>query len=207
MPKVVTTAAKGLVQSTGAGFKQLDFMMGYSGNLSTATIAKAAISAAAVGTPTPAQVIAASLATNTITTTDYVGSGAAGSLFLPAAYAGTHVAVKFSTTPAGSNDVIVFASHGTAAYNSASELARQNAGGSRAVFRAVRVGGSGTGAGLNHGISDDADTKMTIDVHGTNCSHDAAGEYHFYCIEDGVWTVAVHAAQKGTGSLLAFGND
>lgn len=204
MPKIVTTATKGLVQSTGAGFKQLDFMLGYEDNL-TATaneISDAEARAASIGTPTAAQIAAATLTANALNTTAYAGATGAAAVYLPAANAGTHVALKFTADPSDANDILVHASHAT--YQSASEAARQNAGGTAAVFRAVRVSGAGTSAGLNHGISDDADKKMTIDVHASNCSHSQNGVYHFYCIEDGAWIVAVFGPQKGTGSTLAF---
>ena len=102
MPKVITTATKGLVQSAGAGFKQLDFLNGYTTNL-TATansISVAEGQGGEIGTPSATQIAAATITANALNETAIDGSAGTTTVYLPGATAGTHCALKFTADPA-----------------------------------------------------------------------------------------------------------
>ena len=201
MPKIIATATKGLVQSSGAGFKQLDFIMGYEGNL-TGTANAISIAdgqGGEIGTPTAAQIAAATLTANALNTSDITGATGTTTLYLPAATAGVHTAIKFGTTSAGGNACKILASHTT--YNSAGEAERIAAGGTAAVFGAVRIGGVGSSINeFNHDVSSGSEKILTIAWNGTHDVFDANGTLHFYCIEDGVWLVRLFGTLKGTAA-------
>ena len=207
MPKVITTAAKGLVQSSGAGFKQLDFLIGYTGNLTgtvNAILVAEGEAAELAETPTGGEIALATINANALNTTTIDGTSGTTAVYLPAAVAGTHCALVMPD-PAGANACVVIASHAT--YNSAGEAARIAAGGTAAVFGAIPVAGSGSGAGLSHDISSGSEKNLTIAFNSTNCAHKVGGVYHFFCVEDGVWAVALHSNAKGTAlsaTALAF---
>lgn len=204
MPKVVVTAAKGLVQSAGAGFTYLDFLSGYQGNLTgTANeITDAEAEAADIaGSPTAAQTAAATLTTNALNTAAIDGNGGVGSIFLPAAYAGTHVAVKLTANANGSNKQTIVASHGTSTKQSAEEGVRQAAGGTAAVFAAGYVIGD---TARKSTLSDGADTKLELTANSSNSNIAANSYYHFFCPEDGVWLVSRFGPIHGTGGAMTF---
>ena len=207
MPKVITTATKGLVQSSGAGFKQLDFLMGYTSNL-TGTVNAISIAEAEAAeidqTPGAAAIALATITANALNTTTINGSSGTTAAYLPGATAGTHCALVMAD-PSSTNELVVYASNTT--YNSAGEAARIAAGGTAAVFGAIPVAGSGSGAGLSHDISNGSEKTLTITPGGTNCCYKVGGVFHFYCVEDGVWAVALHSNAKGTAlsaTALAF---
>ena len=200
MPKVVVTGSKGLVQSSGAGFSYLDFLAGYQGNLSgtAAAITEAeSIAARLAATPAAGLIALATLTTNALNTCDFDGQTNPAAIYLPAATAGAHVAVKFTNNGAGTNALDIVAS-GT--YESAEEAARQAAGGTAAVFAAGYVVNDSKLSTL----SDGADTKLQLTLHGTNTSVAADSFLHFLCVEDGEWLVARFGPLHGTGAAMTF---
>ena len=202
MPKVIHTNAKGLVQSTGSGFPYLDFVSSNQNNLAAGvTITDAqAETAAHGGTPTAGEILAATLTTNAINVCEIDGAGGVGSVYLPAATAGAHVVCNLDTNGAGTNAQTFVASDGT--NESAAEAARQAAGGTAAVFAKGYVSGGQNNVST---LSDGADTKLTLTLHGTNSSCAAGSTFSFYCVEDGVWLVARYGAVHGTGAAMTFG--
>tara|TARA_B100000674_G_scaffold484270_2_gene489414 strand:- start:2326 stop:2943 length:618 start_codon:yes stop_codon:yes gene_type:complete len=204
MPKVVYTNAKGLVQSTGTGFPHLDAITGNQANFSGTAVSGGVSDAEAraalhTGTPSASQILAATLGTDALNTTAYAGATAAASIYLPAADEGAHLALHFTAAPGGTNDLTIVASHAT--YESASESARQAAGGTAAVFAKGIVANQGFG---NANPSNGSHTLLTIDMHATNCAISQNTVLHFYCLSAGVWSVVQHGAPLGTGSAMTF---
>ena len=204
MPKVIHTNAKGLVQSTGSGFKVADFLSRNEDNFggTAVSVSDAEARAATVGTPGAAAILAATLTDDAMNDTAFAGASGAAAIFLPAANAGAYLGVKFTADPSSTNDLVIHASHAT--YQSASEAARQAAGGTAAVFAKGIIAGHPSGR-LASQTSSGAHVKLTIDMDGTNNFHAQNSALYFFCPEDGKWLVGFEGDIKGTGSAATFG--
>jgi hypothetical protein len=204
MPKVTYTAAKGLVQASGGGvnMNSIDALLGNTARL-TATaveITQAEGNAADVGgSPTAAQILAATAPAGAVTS--FAGTGAAvTTVYLPAAKADAHLAVRI-TGDIDQTGKVTFAARGSAA-----EVARGNT----AVFAKQVIGPLYNGGVAESVVTDGTDAAPTaIKLEYTAAAADtnflgANSIIHFYCQTKGQWLVSVHNIPEGAGNTGAF---
>jgi len=201
MPKVQYTPAKGLHQVTGKGISlnHLDFLAGNTANLTETGAAITDDNADTVqATRTNNNVLNATLSGSAVNTSAFNG-GAAGAIFLPAADADTHLALRLANNFTGGTNALNIVTTG-----SAGEVARGNT----AVYakqviaplfnnlpEAVITDGTDSTPTANKLIFTPAQTNDFI---GTNSI------IHFYCQTAGQWLVRVYNVPQGNGSVGAF---
>ena len=203
MPKVKYTTSKGLYEEAGKGFflNYTDFLTGNASNLTETAVAitqSEGNDADVGGSPTSGEILLATLTAGGIHTFAGDGSGVT-SIYLPAASADTHVAVRIT------GDVDQTGAVTIAARGSAKEVQR----GSNAVFAKQVIGP------LYNNVPDSIATDGTdaaptaIKLVYTAAAADTnflgiGSVIHFYCQTEGQWLVRVFNVPEGTGATGAF---
>ncbi len=202
MPKVQYTTSRGLHQVAGRGISlnHLDFLAGNTANLTADGLAILEGQARlAEATPTAANILSVTLSGSAVNTCAYAGATAAAAIYLPAAHADTHLALRFANSNFSSTNPLHIVTTG-----SATEAAR----GDSAVYakqviaplfnnlpEAIATDGTDAAPTAN---------KLTFTPATTNDFIGQNSVIHFYCQTEGQWLVKVFNIAQGTGAVGAF---
>lgn len=203
MPKVQYNINRGLHQVAGKGLSlnHLDFLAGNTANLTEGGVAILDAQAdAALATPTVANIKSVTLSGSAVNTCNHDGA-AAGAVYLPAAEADTHLALRFvaQLNAGGNGNKFNIVSTG-----SAPEVAR----GDGAVFAKQVVGPiyNNLPASVVTTGTDAVPTGNKV-VYTPGANNNILGNtsvIHFYCQTEGQWLVKVFNVAQGTGVNGAF---
>ncbi len=203
MPRVKYTISKGLYEEAGKGLflNYTDFLTGNTANLTetAVTISQGEGNDADVGgSPTAGEILLATLTAGGVHA--FAGDGSAvTSMYLPAATADTHVAVRIT------GDIDQTGAVTIAARGSAKEVQRGN----NAVFSKQVIGPlyNNLPESVATDGTDAAPTAIKL-IYTAAASNDnflgIGSVIHFYCQTEGQWLVKVFNVPEGTGADGAF---
>lgn len=203
MPKVQYNINRGLHQVAGKGLSlnHLDFLAGNTANLTGDGVAILDAQAdAGEAAPTVANIKSATLSGSAVNTCNH-GGAAAGAIYLPAAEADTHLALRFAAelNAGGHSRKFNIVSTG-----SAPEVLRGNT----AVFAKQVIGPiyNNIPASVVTTGTDAVPTgnKLVYTVGNGNNILGNTSVIHFYCQTEGQWLVKVFNVAQGTGANGAF---
>jgi hypothetical protein len=202
MPKVKYTTSRGLHQVAGKGISlnHLDFLAGNTANLTENGLAILEAQARlAEATPTAANILSVTLSGSAVNTCAYAGATAAASVYLPAANADTHLALRFAMSNFSATNPLNIVTTG-----SATEVTRGNS----AVYAKQVIGPlfNNLPESIVTNGTDAAPTanKLTFTPATSNDFIGQNSVIHFYCQKEGQWLVKVFNIAQGTGAVGAF---
>ena len=185
--------------------RYLDFLAGYQGNLIATGVsvseAEAVAALAAVSSADQGDSLAATLIGGAVNVAAMTGAGA-GTIHLPYASQGLHLALDFSDVFDGGTNALTIAVNGGAMESTGTTLIAGNVYAKQSVGTATGVAGNTVETAGTYATP--TSVNLIYTATGANNFLGTGSVIHFFAPVDGEWLVRIDHVQQGTGATGAL---